>query len=145
MSHTQIHHTDTLVLGSGLAGLYFALQVADRRKVTILTKHQSESSNTRWAQGGISAVFAPEDSLDAHVKDTLEVGAGLCREDMVRRAVELGPKLVASLANDFGERLGCGGYLSSLCRTRIGEFRLSEAQSIEQLEAEIRGAARTDT
>lgn len=104
MPHTQIHHTDTLVLGSGLAGLYFALQVADRRKVTILTKHQRESSNTRWAQGGISAVFAPEDSLEAHVRDTLEVGAGLCREDMVRRAVELGPKLVESLADDFGVR-----------------------------------------
>lgn len=100
--HTRIHHTDTLVLGSGLAGLYFALQVADRRKVTILTKHQRESSNTRWAQGGISAVFAPEDSLDAHVADTLEVGAGLCRESMVRRAVELGPRLVRSLADDFG-------------------------------------------
>ena len=104
MPNTRIHHTDTLVLGSGLAGLYFALQVADTRKVTILTKHQRESSNTRWAQGGISAVFAPEDSLEAHVADTLEVGAGLCREAMVRRAVELGPKLVAGLADDFGVR-----------------------------------------
>lgn len=99
---TRVHHTDTLVLGSGLAGLYFALQVAERRKVTILTKHRRESSNTRWAQGGISAVFAPEDSLAAHVADTLEVGAGLCREDMVTRAVELGPGLVASLADDYG-------------------------------------------
>ena len=98
----DVHSTDTLVLGSGLAGLYFALSVADRRKVTILTKHRRESSNTRWAQGGISAVFAPEDSLDAHVADTLRVGAGLCREAMVRRAVELGPKLVAGLATEFG-------------------------------------------
>jgi L-aspartate oxidase len=99
---TRVHHSDTLVLGSGLAGLYFALQAAARGKVTILTKHQRESSNTRWAQGGISAVFAPEDSLEAHVADTLRVGAGLCREDMVRRAVELGPRLVAGLATDFG-------------------------------------------
>ena len=105
----DVHSTDTLVLGSGLAGLYFALSVADRRKVTILTKHRRESSNTRWAQGGISAVFAPEDSLDAHVADTLRVGAGLCREAMVRRAVELGPKLVAGLASEFGvqfDRIG---------------------------------------
>ena len=100
----HVHHTETLVLGSGLAGLYFALQVADRRKVTILTKHRRESSNTRWAQGGISAVFSPEDSLDAHVDDTLTVGAGLCNEEMVRRAVELGPGLVAGLAEDFGVR-----------------------------------------
>ena len=101
MPDSRVHHTDTLVLGSGLAGLYFALQVADRRKVTILTKHRRESSNTRWAQGGISAVFAPEDSLEAHVADTLEVGGGLCRDGMVRRAVELGPGLVGSLAK-FG-------------------------------------------
>ncbi|NVB42641.1 L-aspartate oxidase [Pseudenhygromyxa sp. WMMC2535] len=102
MPHPPVHRTQTLVLGSGLAGLYFALQVADRRTVTILTKHRRESSNTRWAQGGISAVFDPDDTLDAHVADTLRVGAGLCREDMVRRAVELGPKLVAGLAQDFG-------------------------------------------
>lgn len=100
--HTQVHRRETLVVGSGLAGLYFALRVADRRKVTILTKHRRESSNTRWAQGGISAVFSPDDSLEAHVADTLRVGAGLCREAMVRRAVELGPGLVAGLANNFG-------------------------------------------
>ena len=51
---------------------------------------------------------------------------------------------IRSLANDFGEKLGCGGYLSSLCRTRIGDFLLKEAQSIEQLEEEIK-ATRTDT
>jgi len=99
-----VHRTRYLVLGSGLAGLYFALRVADRGPVTILTKHRRESSNTRWAQGGISAVFAPDDSLDEHVHDTLEVGAGLCDEAMVRRAVELGPRLVAELADDFGVR-----------------------------------------
>lgn len=106
-----VHRTQTLVLGSGLAGLYFALSVADRRSVTILTKHRRESSNTRWAQGGISAVFSPDDSLDDHVADTLRVGAGLCREAMVRRAVELGPKLVADLADNFGvqfDRVGGG-------------------------------------
>ncbi|PRP93048.1 L-aspartate oxidase [Enhygromyxa salina] len=100
----QVHHVDTLVLGSGLAGLYFALQVAERRQVTILTKHRRESSNTRWAQGGISAVFSPTDTIEAHVADTLRVGAGLCREDMVRRAIELGPRLVAGLADEFGVR-----------------------------------------
>lgn len=109
----HVHHTDTLVLGSGLAGLYFALQVADRRSVTILTKHRRESSNTRWAQGGISAVFSPDDSLAAHVADTLEVGAGLCREDMVRRAVELGPGIVVRLAEQFGVQFDRAGNDSS--------------------------------
>jgi L-aspartate oxidase len=93
-----------LVLGSGLAGLYFALQVADRGSVTVLTKHRPESSNTRWAQGGISAVFSPDDSLEQHAQDTLAVGAGLCKEEMVLRAVERGPALVRRLADDYGVR-----------------------------------------
>lgn len=91
-----------LVLGSGLAGLYFALQVADRGKVIIITKAQRESSNTRWAQGGLSAVFAPEDSLQSHIDDTLRVGVGLCREAMVRHAVSRGPGLVRDLSQRFG-------------------------------------------
>lgn len=90
------------MLGSGLAGLYFALQVADRGVVTILTKHRPESSNTRWAQGGISAVFGPDDSLEQHVQDTLAVGAGLCDEKMVRLAVARGPELVRRLATGYG-------------------------------------------
>ncbi len=107
-----VHRSDVLVIGSGLAGLYFALSIADRQTtVTILTKHRRESSNTRWAQGGISAVFSPDDSLDAHVADTLEVGADLCRESMVRRAVELGPGLVAGLAQNFGVQFDRVGNL----------------------------------
>ncbi|MBV1861079.1 MAG: FAD-binding protein, partial [Nannocystaceae bacterium] len=66
------------MIGSGLAGLYFALQAAERGKVTILTKAEPVDSNTRWAQGGISAVLGDDDSLQSHVDDTLRVGAGLC-------------------------------------------------------------------
>ena len=101
---TEIHRSRYLVLGSGLAGLYFALEVADRGTVTILTKHRAESSNTRWAQGGISAVFASDDSLDEHVEDTLVVGAGLCNRDMVMHAVQHGPALVRRLAERYGVR-----------------------------------------
>ncbi|TPV95417.1 MAG: L-aspartate oxidase, partial [Myxococcales bacterium FL481] len=93
-----------VVLGSGLAGLYFALEVADRGPVTILTKGAKEASNTSWAQGGISAVFASDDSIEQHVSDTERVGAGLCDPDIVRRAAELGPKLVTDLAHRFGVR-----------------------------------------
>ena len=101
---TPIHRSRYLVLGSGLAGLYFALEVADRGPVTILTKHRAESSNTRWAQGGISAVFAGDDSPDEHVEDTLVVGAGLCDRDMVVHAVEHGPALVRRLSERYGVR-----------------------------------------
>ena len=102
MTPTPVHRSRYLVLGSGLAGMYFALEVADRGPVTILTKAAPQMSNTRWAQGGISAVFDDEDSLAAHVEDTLRVGAGLCRQEMVERTVALGPKLVRRLATDFG-------------------------------------------
>ncbi len=101
---TPVHRCRYLVLGSGLAGLYFALEVADRGPVTILTKHKRESSNTRWAQGGISAVFSDDDSLAEHLQDTLVVGAGLCDREMVQHAVSRGPGLVRRLANRYGVR-----------------------------------------
>jgi len=101
---TPIHRSRYLVLGSGLAGLYFALEVAERGSVVVLTKHREESSNTRWAQGGISAVFASDDSLESHTADTLAVGAGLCRRAMVERAVGLSPSLVSRLVERYGVR-----------------------------------------
>ncbi len=112
---TEIHHSDVLVLGSGLAGLYFALEVADRMRVTILTKAVPESSNTQWAQGGISAVFDDDDSVASHVDDTLRVGAGLCDRSFVEHAVELAPTLVGRLANVYGVQFdredGSGGFV----------------------------------
>ena len=101
---TPIVRSRYLVIGSGLAGLYFALQVADRGEVTVLTKALPVSSNTRWAQGGISAVFAGEDTLQSHLEDTLRVGAGLCHRDMVERAVKMAPTLVERMADTYGAR-----------------------------------------
>jgi L-aspartate oxidase len=102
MGATSIHRCDYLVLGSGLAGLYFALEVADRGRVTILTKKLVTSSNTRRAQGGIAAVFGGDDSIEAHVEDTLRVGVGLCNRDVVEQIVAQGPKLVGGLAQRYG-------------------------------------------
>ncbi len=99
---TPIVRAQYLVIGSGLAGLYFALQAAERGKVTVLTKGEPVQSNTRWAQGGISAVLGDDDSLQSHVDDTLRVGAGLCHESMVRRCVEMAPGLIRRLASDYG-------------------------------------------
>ena len=69
--------TDILVVGSGLAGLLFALKMAPHARVTILTKRERIQSNTRWAQGGIAAAWLEDDSWQAHVQDTLVAGGGL--------------------------------------------------------------------
>src|ERR1044071_7224475 len=94
---------DFLVLGSGIAGLTFALNVAPHGRVAIITKKDRAESNTNYAQGGIAAVTSREDSFEAHVRDTLEAGAGLCREDVVRTIVEEGPARIQELI-DFGMR-----------------------------------------
>jgi len=92
---------DYLVLGSGIAGLFYALEAAKHGTVAIVTKKQSAESNTNYAQGGIAAVTSKEDSVEMHVKDTLEAGAGLCREAVVRTIVTEGPARVAALI-EFG-------------------------------------------
>jgi L-aspartate oxidase len=92
---------DCIVLGSGIAGLTFALKAAESGTVAILTKKGSADSNTNYAQGGIACVTSSEDSFELHVRDTLEAGAGLCNEAVVRRIVEEGPARVKDLI-DFG-------------------------------------------
>ncbi len=91
------HAFDFLVIGSGLAGMHYALRVAEVGDVAIITKREASDSATDWAQGGIAAVSDPEDSFDAHVEDTMNAGAGLCREDTVRFVVERGPDAIAAL------------------------------------------------
>src|ERR1039457_1218281 len=88
---------DFLVLGSGLAGLSFALKVAPHGRVAIITKKDRAQSNTNYAQGGIASVTSKEHSFELHVRDTLEAGAGLCKEAAVRAIVEDGPARIAEL------------------------------------------------
>ena len=92
------HRCTTLVLGSGVAGLTYALRVAQYGPVLILTKKFRSDSSTNRAQGGLAAVLDPTDSFDLHVADTLEAGAGLCRRDAVEVVVREGPALVRRLA-----------------------------------------------
>lgn len=102
-----VREFDFLVLGSGIAGLFFALKVAPHGRVAIVTKKNRAESNTNYAQGGIAAVTSSEDSVEAHVHDTLEAGAGLCHEDVVRTIVEEGPDRVRELVElgmRFSER-----------------------------------------
>src|SRR5262245_61212313 len=98
---------DYLVLGSGIAGLTFALKVAPHGRVAIITKKNRAESNTNYAQGGIAAVTSKEDSFEMHVRDTLAAGAGLCKEGVVRVIVEEGPARIAELIDlgmKFSER-----------------------------------------
>jgi len=88
---------DFLVIGSGIAGLFYALRVAEHGSVCIVTKKRAADSSTNWAQGGIAAVVDRTDSFEAHVQDTLRAGAGLCREETVRFVVEHGPDMIESL------------------------------------------------
>jgi len=88
---------DFLVLGSGIAGLMFALKVASRGRVAIVTKKDRAESNTNYAQGGIAAVTSREDSFELHFRDTLNAGAGLCKPEVVRTVIEEGPARIAEL------------------------------------------------
>jgi len=98
---------DFLILGSGIAGLTFALKVAPLGRVAIVTKKDRAESNTNYAQGGIASVTSREDSFELHVRDTLAAGAGLCKENVVRTIVEEGPARVQELIElgmKFSER-----------------------------------------
>ncbi len=89
--------TDFLVIGSGIAGLTFALKAAKYGKVAIVTKASIDDTNTRYAQGGIAAVFSEPDNFEKHIRDTLIAGDGFCDEDVVRMVVEEAPDRIKDL------------------------------------------------
>jgi L-aspartate oxidase len=88
---------DILIVGSGLAGLSAALHLAPTHRVAVLTKRSMSDGSSGWAQGGIAAVLAENDSFDAHVDDTLVAGAGLSDPEATRFVVEHAPESVAWL------------------------------------------------
>ncbi len=90
---------DTLIIGSGLAGMALAIKLADHRKVGLITKKSLLDGASGQAQGGIAAVLSGEDSLDAHFQDTLTAGAGLCDETVTRYVVEHGKAAIDWLIN----------------------------------------------
>ncbi|MCK6587132.1 MAG: FAD-dependent oxidoreductase [Polyangiaceae bacterium] len=89
--------TDFLVIGGGIAGLTFALDAADHGEVILITKRARDESNTKYAQGGVAAVFAPDDTPEAHVRDTMIAGGGLCHEVVVDICAREGPDRVREL------------------------------------------------
>ena len=102
---------DYLVIGSGVAGLWFALSVAAKGRVAIVTKKARAESNTNYAQGGIAGVWQKEDSIESHVNDTLAAGVGLCDEEVVRTVITEGPQEIRALITLGASFTQSGGQL----------------------------------
>jgi len=90
---------DFVVIGSGIAGLSFALKAAEKGSVALVTKRGRADSNTAWAQGGVACVTSGEDSFDLHIRDTVAAGAGLCNGEAVRAIVTSGPERISELVD----------------------------------------------
>ncbi|MEA1979359.1 MAG: L-aspartate oxidase [candidate division Zixibacteria bacterium] len=91
---------DFLVVGSGIAGLFYALKLVAKDpkvKIAIITKKGESNTSTNRAQGGIAAVFSKIDSFESHIKDTIISGVGLCHENVVEQIIEAGPKVIEEL------------------------------------------------
>ncbi|HMP32421.1 MAG TPA: FAD-dependent oxidoreductase, partial [Saprospiraceae bacterium] len=101
------YKSDVLVVGGGVAGLSFAIWLAEHRKdlsITVLTKANNSESNTSYAQGGVAAVWDENvDDYNKHIADTLDAGDGICHEDIVKIVVEEGPKRVQEII-EWGAR-----------------------------------------
>ncbi|MBC8047464.1 MAG: L-aspartate oxidase [Fimbriimonadaceae bacterium] len=115
-----MHKTDFLVIGSGIAGLTFALKTAKKfpdKTITIITKAEEEETNTKYAQGGIAAVWDFEtDSYDKHISDTLIAGDGLCKKYIVEIVVKEGPERVKEIIN----------WGADFDKTTAGEYHLGK-------------------
>ncbi len=88
------HHCDVLIIGSGVSGLSLALRLAEHARVCVIAKRGLTEGSTFYAQGGISAVLDDQDSLESHLADTLDAGAGLCDEAVVKHVVEHGAEQI---------------------------------------------------
>jgi len=112
---------DVLIIGSGGAGLSLALKLAEHKQVVVLSKFAITEGSTFYAQGGISAVLDPqESSIDSHIQDTLQSGAGLCDKDIVRLTVEYGKKSI-----DFLQQQGMA-FTQRQDKNGISELHLNQ-------------------
>lgn len=109
-------NVDFLIVGSGIAGLSFALKAAKHGKVLILTKANADESNTKYAQGGVAVVVDKEDSFDKHIEDTLIAGDGLCDPHIVDIVVREGPERIQEII-DYG---------TNFDKTNLGMFDLAK-------------------
>ncbi|MHA1713388.1 MAG: L-aspartate oxidase [Candidatus Ranarchaeia archaeon] len=129
--------TDVLVIGSGIAGLNFALSAREWGDVTIVTKKKMMESNTNYAQGGIAAVISPKDSYEDHIHDTLVAGCGLSDPKAVKILVDEGPRTIQHLISHgvvfdmLGENLSLG-LEGGHCHPRIVHAGDYTGQEIER-------------
>ena len=96
----QTYEFDVLVIGTGLAGLHYCLQLLSLQphlKIALISKAEAIECNSRYAQGGIAAVFSAEDSLESHMSDTLIAGDGLCHLPAVEFIIRQGPEIIKQL------------------------------------------------
>lgn len=110
---------DALVIGSGLAGLHYCLQllaIQPKLKIALISKAEAIECNTRYAQGGIAAVISKEDSLESHVSDTIQAGDGLCYAPAVEFIIRQGPDIIKQLDN----------YAIKFKRENNGAFHLAQ-------------------
>ena len=98
-TNNKIVYTDILVIGSGIAGLNFALHSSKYADITIITKETIEESNTFYAQGGLAGVFSEQDSFEKHIEDTLRVGEGLCDKKVVEFVIRNAPNEINNLSS----------------------------------------------
>jgi L-aspartate oxidase len=115
MGDLMKEESDFLVIGSGIAGLSFAIQAANHGRVALVTKQEIKESATNYAQGGIASVFSEDDTFDSHIQDTLVAGAGICHEDVVKMVVEEGPYVIKNLI-DWGVEFTTSGDSYHLTR-----------------------------
>src|ERR1044072_6002241 len=93
-------HTDFLVIGSGVAGLTYAIKISKtfpEKEVIIITKTTADETNTKYAQGGVAGVWDANDSFEKHIEDTLISGDGLCNENIVEIVVKEGPERIKEI------------------------------------------------
>ncbi len=133
--------SDFLVIGSGIAGLAFAIKASRLGTVNIVTKKKDFDSNTNYAQGGIASVLSPEDSFEKHIEDTIKAGAGLGDRTTIELLVRSGPERIRELmewGTQFSEKEGPGGRILDLGRegghskNRIVHARDLTGQEVER-------------
>ncbi|MBZ5514002.1 MAG: L-aspartate oxidase [Acidobacteriia bacterium] len=117
MRRTKVQEADFLVVGSGIAGVRAAIELARAGRVLVLSKGELYESSTEYAQGGIAAALGEDDEVSLHLHDTLQAGDGLCREEAVRILVEEGPRLIHELI-EWGMKFDRNG--TKLAFTREG-------------------------